>query len=56
MGKLKDYKEGRQSVKFESFNGQMDEKKALTFIQQFGAPFSGGNFTEASKIRKLQPF
>ena len=52
LGPLTDYKGGGSSVKFESFNGESDKKKALSFIQQFDNAFSGGNFTEASKIRK----
>ena len=43
-------------MKFESFNGESDKKKALSFIQQFDNAFSGGNFTEASKIRKAASF
>ena len=43
MGPLKDYKEGGSSVKFESFNGESDKKKALSYVQQFDNAFSGGN-------------
>ncbi|MCO5558673.1 hypothetical protein L7F22_012259 [Adiantum nelumboides] len=54
-GKAKDYKEGGQAVKFEPF-GTTDRMKALIFLQQFDAAFTGGNFTEASKIRKAASF
>ncbi|MCO5575764.1 hypothetical protein L7F22_029568 [Adiantum nelumboides] len=50
-GKPKDYKEGGQAVKFDTFHGTHDNLKALLFLQQFDAAFAGGNFTEASKIR-----
>ncbi|MCO5602619.1 hypothetical protein L7F22_056753 [Adiantum nelumboides] len=55
-GKAKDYKEGGQAVKFEPFFGTTDRMKALIFLQQFDAAFTGGNFTEASKIRKAASF
>ncbi|MCO5573202.1 hypothetical protein L7F22_026969 [Adiantum nelumboides] len=55
-GKAKDYKEGGQAVKFEPFFGTTDKMKALIFLQQFDAAFTGGNFTEASKIRKAASF
>ena len=55
-GKSKDYKDGEATVKFESFNGTQDKLKAFTFIQQFDAAYSGGNFTEASKVRKAATF
>ncbi|MCO5551968.1 hypothetical protein L7F22_005476 [Adiantum nelumboides] len=55
-GKAKDYKEGGQAVKFEPFFGTTDRMKALIFLQQFDAAFIGGNFTEASKIRKAASF
>ncbi|MCO5580452.1 hypothetical protein L7F22_034320 [Adiantum nelumboides] len=55
-GKLKDYKEGGQAVKFDTFHGTHDKLKALLFLQQFDAAFAGGNFTEASKIRKAATF
>ncbi|MCO5575341.1 hypothetical protein L7F22_029141 [Adiantum nelumboides] len=55
-GKAKDYKEGGQAVKFEPFFGTTDRMKALIFLQQFDATFTGGNFTEASKIRKAASF
>ena len=54
--KQKDYKEGGQAVKFETFSGMQDKLKALTFIQQFDAAYSGGNFTESSKVRKAATF
>ena len=52
----KDYKEGGQAVKFDTFSGMQDKLKALTFIQQFDAAYSGGNFTESSKVRKAATF
>ncbi|MCO5549173.1 hypothetical protein L7F22_002640 [Adiantum nelumboides] len=55
-GKPKDYKEGGQVVKFDTFHGTHDKLKALLFLQQFDAAFAGGNFTEASKIRKAATF
>lgn len=54
--KAKDYKEGGQAVKFETFSGTQDKLKALTFIQQFDAAYTGGNFTESSKVRKAATF
>ncbi|MCO5574621.1 hypothetical protein L7F22_028410 [Adiantum nelumboides] len=55
-GKPKDYKEGGQAVKFDTFHGTHDKLKALLFLQQFDAAFAGGNFTESSKIRKAATF
>ncbi|MCO5603644.1 hypothetical protein L7F22_057795 [Adiantum nelumboides] len=55
-GKPKDYKEGGQAVKFDTFHGTHDKLKAVLFLQQFDAAFAGGNFTEASKIRKAATF
>ncbi|MCO5593914.1 hypothetical protein L7F22_047933 [Adiantum nelumboides] len=55
-GKPKDYKEGGQAIKFDTFHGTHDKLKALFFLQQFDAAFAGGNFTEASKIRKAATF
>ncbi|MCO5547062.1 hypothetical protein L7F22_000503 [Adiantum nelumboides] len=55
-GKPKDYKEGGQAVKFDTFHGTHDKLKALLFLQQFDAAFAGGNFTEASEIRKAATF
>ncbi len=43
-------------MKFDTFHGTKDKLKALAFIQQFDAAFSGGNFTEASKVRKAASF
>ncbi|MCO5601858.1 hypothetical protein L7F22_055983 [Adiantum nelumboides] len=51
-GKPKDYKEGGQVVKFDTFHGTHDKLKALLFLQQFDAAFAGGNFTESSKLHK----
>ncbi|MCO5566335.1 hypothetical protein L7F22_020012 [Adiantum nelumboides] len=55
-GKAKDRKEGGQAVKFEPFFGTTERMKALIFLQQFDAAFTGRNFTEASKIRKAASF
>ena len=38
--KLKDFKEGGQSVKFDTFSGMQDKLKAPTFIQQFDAAYT----------------
>ncbi|KAH7421157.1 hypothetical protein KP509_13G042900 [Ceratopteris richardii] len=54
--KQKDYKEGGQAVKFQIFSGMHDRLKALTFIQQFDAAYTGGNFTESSKVWKAATF
>ena len=55
-GKIKDYKEGGATVRFESFNGHNDRTKALTFIQQFDIAYTQGLFSKASKIRKASTF
>ena len=54
--KPKDYKEGGQSVKFVTFSGMQDKLKASTFIKQFDAAFTGGNFSEPSMVRKAATF
>ena len=54
--KPKPYKEGGAAVQFDTFRGFEDRTKALSFIQQFDAAFAGGNFTEASKVRKTATF
>ena len=54
--KPKDYKEGGQSVKFDTFSGMQDKLKALTLLQQFDAAFTGGNFSEPSMVRKVATF
>lgn len=54
--KPKPYKEGGAAVKFDTFSGFEDKTKALTFLQQFDSAYSGGNFTEASKVRKAVTF
>ena len=54
--RLKDYKEGGSSVKFEPFHGHSDRPKVLTFIQQFDTAFMGGLFYESLKIRKAAMF
>ncbi|MCO5595971.1 hypothetical protein L7F22_050023 [Adiantum nelumboides] len=55
-GKPKDYKEGGEAVKFDTFHGIHDKLKALLFLQQFDAAFAGGNSTESSKLRKAATF
>lgn len=57
-GKIKDFKEGGAAVKFKVFNGHSDSDrtKALTFLQQFDTAYTGGVYTEASKIRKASTF
>ncbi|MCO5594416.1 hypothetical protein L7F22_048446 [Adiantum nelumboides] len=55
-GKPKDYMEGGQAVKFDTFHGTHDKLKDLLFLQQFDAAFAGGNFTESSRIRKAATF
>ncbi|MCO5561289.1 hypothetical protein L7F22_014910 [Adiantum nelumboides] len=55
-GKPKNYKEGGQAVKFDTFHGTHDKLKALLFLHQIDAAFAGGNFTESSKIRKAATF
>ncbi|MCO5604802.1 hypothetical protein L7F22_058974 [Adiantum nelumboides] len=47
------YKEGGKGVTFTTFTGFDDRKKALSFLQQFDR---GGNFTEASKVRKAATY
>ncbi len=56
MDKQKPYKEGGSDVKFETFRGFQDRTKALSFLQQFDAAFAGGNFIEASKVRKAATY
>ncbi|MCO5579404.1 hypothetical protein L7F22_033259 [Adiantum nelumboides] len=50
--KVREFKEGGQSIKFETFSGYKDASKALSFIQQFDIPFAGGRYKEDSKIRR----
>ncbi|MCO5573062.1 hypothetical protein L7F22_026827 [Adiantum nelumboides] len=52
--KVREFKEGGQSIKFETFSGYKDASKALSFIQQFGIAFTGGRYSEHSKIRTLR--
>lgn len=54
--RIKDYKKGGSSVKFEVFHGHSERSMALTFIQQFDTRFMGGIFYESSKIRKAATF
>ncbi|MCO5574561.1 hypothetical protein L7F22_028349 [Adiantum nelumboides] len=50
--KVREFKEGGQSIKFETFSGYKDASKALSFIQQFDIAFAGGRYSEHSKIRR----
>ncbi|MCO5594529.1 hypothetical protein L7F22_048561 [Adiantum nelumboides] len=50
------YKEGGKGVTFTTFAGFDDRKKALSFLQQFDKAYAGGNFTEASKVRKAATY
>ncbi|MCO5555148.1 hypothetical protein L7F22_008690 [Adiantum nelumboides] len=50
------YKEGGKGVTFMTFTGFDDRKKALSFLQQFHKAYAGGNFTEASKVRKAATY
>ncbi|MCO5574228.1 hypothetical protein L7F22_028010 [Adiantum nelumboides] len=43
--KVREFKEGGQSIKFETFSGYKDASKALSFIQQFDIAFTGGRYT-----------
>ena len=54
--KPKPYKEGGAAVVFDTFRGFEDRTKALSFLQQFDKAYAGGNFTEASKVRKAATF
>ncbi|MCO5602148.1 hypothetical protein L7F22_056276 [Adiantum nelumboides] len=55
-GNPKDYKEGGQAVKFDTFHGTHDKLKAFLFLQQFDAAFAGRNFTEFSNNERLPLF
>ncbi|MCO5548584.1 hypothetical protein L7F22_002044 [Adiantum nelumboides] len=48
--KVCEFKEGGQSIRFDTFSGYKDASKALSFIEQFIA-FVGGRYSEHSKIR-----
>ncbi|MCO5551821.1 hypothetical protein L7F22_005324 [Adiantum nelumboides] len=50
------YKEGGKGVTFTTFIGFDDRKKALSFLQQFDKAYTGGNFIEASKVRKAATY
>ncbi|MCO5554679.1 hypothetical protein L7F22_008212 [Adiantum nelumboides] len=50
--KVCEFKEGGQSIKFDTFFGYKDALKALSFIQQFDIAFAGGRYSEHSKIRR----
>ncbi|RYA46730.1 hypothetical protein [Enterobacter cloacae complex sp. GF14B] len=48
--KVREFKEGGQSIKFDTFSGYRDASKALSFVQQFDITFVGGRYSEHSKI------
>ncbi|MCO5557394.1 hypothetical protein L7F22_010957 [Adiantum nelumboides] len=50
--KVREFKEGGHSIKFDTFSGHKDASKALSFIQQFDIAFAGGHYSEHSKIRR----
>ncbi|MCO5562494.1 hypothetical protein L7F22_016121 [Adiantum nelumboides] len=50
--KVREFKEGGQSIKFETFL----DYKALSFIQQFDIAFAGGRYSEHSKIRRAASY
>ncbi|MCO5564740.1 hypothetical protein L7F22_018408 [Adiantum nelumboides] len=52
MDKPKSYKEGGQSVQFDTFSGFDERTKAFSFLEQFDKAFAVRNFTEAFKVRK----
>ncbi|MCO5587770.1 hypothetical protein L7F22_041722 [Adiantum nelumboides] len=54
--KVREFKEGGQSIKFETFSGYKDASKALSFIQQFDIAFVGGRYSEHSKIRRAASY
>ncbi|MCO5574105.1 hypothetical protein L7F22_027883 [Adiantum nelumboides] len=54
--KVREFKEGGQSIKFETFSGYKDASKALSFIQQFDIAFAGGRYSEHSKIRRVASY
>ncbi|MCO5562471.1 hypothetical protein L7F22_016098 [Adiantum nelumboides] len=47
---------GGKGVTFTTFTGFDDRKKALSSLQQFDKAYAGGNFTEASNVRKAATF
>ena len=50
--RIKDYKEGGSSVKFEPFHGHSDRSKALTFIQQFDTAFMKGSSMNLQRSKR----
>ncbi|MCO5577196.1 hypothetical protein L7F22_031020 [Adiantum nelumboides] len=54
--KVREFKEGGQSIKFKTFSGYKDASKALSFIQQFDIAFAGGRYSEQSKIRRAASY
>ncbi|MCO5585856.1 hypothetical protein L7F22_039789 [Adiantum nelumboides] len=56
MDKPKPYKEGGQSVQFDTFSGFDERTKVFSFLEQFDKAFEGRNFTEASKVKKAASF
>ncbi|MCO5590838.1 hypothetical protein L7F22_044813 [Adiantum nelumboides] len=55
-GKPKDYKEGGQAVKFDTFHGTHDKLKALLFLQQFDAAFPGNRPNAENQQFRPPPF
>ncbi|MCO5586424.1 hypothetical protein L7F22_040364 [Adiantum nelumboides] len=54
--KVREFKEGGQSIKFDFFSGYKDASKALSFIQQLDIAFTGGCYSEHSKIRRAASY
>ncbi|MCO5586445.1 hypothetical protein L7F22_040385 [Adiantum nelumboides] len=54
--KVREFKGGGQSIKFETFSGYKDASKALSFIQQYDIAFAGGRYSEHSKIRRAASY
>ncbi|MCO5572592.1 hypothetical protein L7F22_026348 [Adiantum nelumboides] len=56
MDKPKLYKEGGQSVQYDTFSGFDKGIKAFFFLEQFEKAFARRNFTKASKVSKAASF
>ncbi|MCO5611235.1 hypothetical protein L7F22_065486 [Adiantum nelumboides] len=54
--KVREFKEGGQSIKFDTFAGYKDASKALSFIQQFDIAFARRRYSEHSKIRRAASY
>ncbi|MCO5584291.1 hypothetical protein L7F22_038215 [Adiantum nelumboides] len=54
--KVREFKGGGESIKFDTFLGYKDASKALSFIQQFDIAFAGGRYSEHSKIRRVASY